>query len=65
MDEFQDEFEDLAAAAWDIAENILQSTFLKELRLDIQVEVNLFHPKGLASMMRIVKNVKLKINQIK
>lgn len=64
IDEYLDKFEDMITTTRDIAVNILESTFLKGLHLDIQTKKNLFHLKELTSIMRITKDVELKINQI-
>lgn len=50
----------MAAAVGDLPENILKITFLKGLREDIPVEVVLFHPRGLSSLMRLAQQVELR-----
>lgn len=61
MEKFRQAFEVLAAPLKGISNEVLESTFVNGLRLEIIVEIHLLGPKGLGKIMDIAQEVKDRI----
>lgn len=61
MEKFRQAFEVLAAPLKGISNEVLESTFVNGLRLEIIVEIHLLGPKGLGQIMDIAQEVKDRI----